>query len=436
MMDMIESSKFINNDNGGNGRLLSSSSSDWKNDQSLSLNMISDKNIEQQQQQTIHSSHKIQPLFTRSTCSHTILNSPSSTCRLHVVSLNQRQSINNRSKSIEPTSSMIPQMMNQSIDNQLQSNKRTMSMISTLQQNPNNNDQQQATKIISSPTNTITELSSSSFSSPKSPCQISFGCNVISNNDNQINDSTIKCLSYPTTINSTNSYLLQSPTILSKISSTSRTSSIRSRSMQLFFNNGNSRKTFHSQCCSIDWLKFGFKLLLLFTILFWLFSIITWMSIMPKTMPISLTIITSMMTIGLIISLVIQSEWPYSFEFIPNVDDDDDGDTSDDDNDDNDSDDDNRNKHNKRSTKCLINKINGYKNVVQNSNDNNIDNGIMIDEKINQKQINKNNRVESYDSGIGYSDSITIQQQQQKHQQPQEITVIQIDNNNNDHHRH
>ena len=35
-------------------------------------------------------------------------------------------------------------MMNQSIDNQLQSNERTMSMISTLQQNPNNNDQQQS----------------------------------------------------------------------------------------------------------------------------------------------------------------------------------------------------------------------------------------------------------------------------------------------------
>ncbi|KAH7637328.1 hypothetical protein HUG17_7534 [Dermatophagoides farinae] len=200
-----------------------------------------------------------QPLFfTRSTCSHTILNSPSSTCRLHVVSLNQRQSLNDE-------------------------------MISS--QNQNNNQpplpplQQQTHH---------TELSSTSLlSSPKSPCQISFGCNANNNNNNnghQIDSKTIRCLSYP------NSYSLQSPTMLSMktttaTSSTSRTSSIRSRSMQFFLtNNGghsgggggeNNSKSFHSivGCCwcwSIDWLKFGFKLLLLFTILFWLFSIITW----------------------------------------------------------------------------------------------------------------------------------------------------------------
>ncbi|KAH9511212.1 hypothetical protein DERF_009683 [Dermatophagoides farinae] len=363
-----------------------------------------------------------QPLFfTRSTCSHTILNSPSSTCRLHVVSLNQRQSLND-----------------ETISSQNQNNNQPP--LPPLQQQTHH-----------------TELSSTSLlSSPKSPCQISFGCNANNNNNNghQIDSKTIRCLSYP------NSYSLQSPTMLSMktttaTSSTSRTSSIRSRSMQFFLtNNGghsgggggeNNSKSFHSivGCCwcwSIDWLKFGFKLLLLFTILFWLFSIITWMSIMPRTMPISLTIITSMMTIGLIISLVIQSEWPYSFEFMPNsaviVDNNnDDDDTSDDDDDDDDDDGNNivsdtvnSIRSNCLRTKRLNNNKNGYyKNVVQNDDDDN-DNDITI--------INDNKRIcnheESSDSGIGHS-SIGHQQQQRK---PQEITVIQIDNDHQHHRRH
>lgn len=207
-------------------------------------------------------------LMNKSKCNDTILNSPSSSCRLHVVSLN-RQNI--------PTKQQHSEF---SILNQ--------DLISYVNQSIGNIQQ----KSMSSPSN-ITEFSD--LSTPKSLFQ----------------------LNVPTqTMSMQNCNLAHNYLNLPLLSGQSSRSASISKTIALM----------PQKLTSIDWLKFGFKILLMFTVLFWLFSIVTWMSIMPKTMPISLTIITSMMTIGLIISLIIQSEWPYSFEFIPNADAEDDSD--------------------------------------------------------------------------------------------------------------
>lgn len=189
-------------------------------------------------------------------CNDTILNSPSSSCRLHVVSLNRFDI-------------PIKQYSESSLPNQTWAANHCIG-----------NTQQKS--LMDSPSN-VTEFST--LSTPRSMFQLSISSQPMQNN-------------------SAHNYL-NSP-LLSRQSSVSKTIALMPQKLT-----------------SIDWLKFGFKILLMFTVLFWLFSIVTWMSIMPKTMPISLTIITSMMTIGLIISLIIQSEWPYSFEFIPNADSDD-----------------------------------------------------------------------------------------------------------------